>query len=182
MLSSSLAMIGYSGPTLAVIDLWLFAVGLARGSIGVFAWLVLPIALGSLAVWVRRRFFTPAPRHAADPHAAPAFVSGEAETMQWRLPRPLAAGKLYIGQAAPLRQEIIREYDASRTTVMRLKPDKEMLERVFQVARSIGRNDRRQLEDHEPLVSRDLDINRCGPLRIVTNSDGKDQLETPMAE
>jgi hypothetical protein len=137
------------------------------------------------AAWVYRRFFTARDDHAASLHAAltaPLDAPDETETVQWRLPRPRSHGRLYIARAAPLRAEIIREYDATRTTVMRLRPDREMLERVFQVARSVGRNDRRTFEDHEPDMSRDLDINRCGPLRIVTDSSEKHQLEAGFGE
>ena len=105
----------------------------------------------------------PAPRHSVDPRRA----------------RPIASTVYWSKEA--IKDTIIREYDSSRTTVMQrpARIDQDLLQRVASVARSIGRNDwlLMQKQDHEPDMSQDFDISRCGPLRIIKNSPENHQVE-----
>ena len=147
----------------------------------VWLWLVYFAIVGTVigAIWLRHRHndarlqevseraarLTPiprAPRHAAAPRQRPA-----GSTVYW--------------SKEAIKDTIIREYDSSRTTVMQrpARIDQDLLQRVASVARSIGQNDwlLMQKQDHEPDMSQDFDISRCGPLRIIKNTPENRQVE-----
>ena len=84
-------------------------------------------------------------------------------------PAPLIPrqGTVYSSMNATWARPVVDLVLKDRTTLGFRPFDKDMFRRSIELARMIGRRDREPLEDREPVVSRDLDIDHGDSCRVM---------------